>query len=80
MTYFTPCFTNLRDIPDAWHYRHSFPVLDGDEWSASRSGCFITVERYSYIHWTKGWMGSRVYLIWMDSGLCQERNSGRQST
>jgi hypothetical protein len=35
-------------------------VLDGGEWSASRSGCFTPVERATGTHWIGGWVGPRV--------------------
>jgi hypothetical protein len=36
--------------------------LDGDEWSASRSGRFTPKERSPGIHWIGGWAGPRAGL------------------
>jgi hypothetical protein len=37
-------------------------VLDGDEWSASRSGHFAPKEIPPGTHWLGGWMGPRARL------------------
>jgi hypothetical protein len=43
---------------------HAFltSTLDGDEWSASRLGCFIPRERGPSTHWIGGWVGLRASL------------------
>jgi hypothetical protein len=38
------------------------PVLDGGEWSASRSGRFTLRERALGTHWIGGWVGPRAVL------------------
>jgi hypothetical protein len=37
-------------------------ALDGDEWSASRHGCFIPRERAAGTHRNEGWVGPRTGL------------------
>jgi hypothetical protein len=34
-------------------------ALDGDEWSASRTGCFASGEIAPGTHWIGGWVGPR---------------------
>jgi hypothetical protein len=46
-------------------YRCTHPLtstLDGDEWSASRTGRFTLRERAPSIHWIGGWIGPRAGL------------------
>jgi hypothetical protein len=38
------------------------PALDGDEWSASRTGRFTPGERAPGTHWIGGWVGPRAIL------------------
>jgi hypothetical protein len=37
-------------------------ALDGDEWSASRPGCFTPRERAPGTHWIGGWVDPRAFL------------------
>jgi hypothetical protein len=37
-------------------------ALDGDEWSASRTGPFTPRERVPGTHWIEGWVGFRAVL------------------
>jgi hypothetical protein len=41
-----------------WIYRLLTSALVGGEWSASRIGRFIPVERAAGTYWIGGWMGS----------------------
>jgi hypothetical protein len=56
-------------------------VLDGGEWSASRSGRFIPGEGASGTHWMGGWVGPRAGLDRVKkskiSFSCRELNPGR---
>jgi hypothetical protein len=50
-----------------WEWRYSSThsltsALDGGEWSASRTGRFITKDRASDTHWIGGWVGPRAVL------------------
>jgi hypothetical protein len=50
---------------EEWRYcsTHSLTsALDGDEWSASRPGCFTPRERVPVTHWIGGWVGPRAVL------------------
>jgi hypothetical protein len=55
-------------------------ALDGGEWSASRRGGFISVERVPGNHWIGGWVGPSSGID--DAGkrkttcICRESNSG----
>jgi len=58
-------------------------VLDGDEWSASRSGRFTHEERYPDFQWLGGWVVPRAGLdavMKRKKSLpcpCRESNAGR---
>jgi hypothetical protein len=56
-------------------------ALDGDEWSASCSGCFTPGERAPVTHWLGGWVGPTAGLDAVElrkiSCLCRESNPGR---
>jgi hypothetical protein len=48
-------------LPEADLHEVLTPLLDEDEWSASRSGCFCPGER-THCHWQSGWTISRIGL------------------
>jgi len=52
-------------------YCHAFLILalDGGEWSASRSGRFISGGRAPGTHWIGGWMGPRAGLDAVEKGI-----------